>query len=364
MMGVFASPDVATVQFTKDSLGRDGSIAAVAEVFDYDASSGYSVLGIGPYFSCLYLYRTNGHFEAKMRWVGAADSTCHQTYNAPDNVPGTPLAVIETHADGYGDYADYPPVARWDWDDDNAIQYIGIKCGYGWCEIGPGKTPTPGSPPAFKPSRPNWPPTSSAASAASGGVTLAGMTPSKENRVRGIKGWYDEQFLARESSSDAAPSRVRGAIFPDTDLAKLTNAALATWQVSSYIAIEQPAVFDDATNVTLRYYKRKFNLDPFPVGTPLANMNKVLMCLGTADQCKVPSPPTRTMCNPPHGAPPLWAAITSPVTNDTLFRCATAFPNTSTAIMATARWRWLAKDETSWRWCPTGCCQVDAGGIY
>jgi len=363
-MAVFASYRLDSLRIAKDSLSDTAKVFAAVEVLNYSRAFQYSALGIGPYFNCLYIYGTAKQLRARMRYVGAEEKQCADTF-PPTQVPGKELAVTVTQAGYFNQSADYPPVARWDWDDEHGIQYIGVRCGDAWCEVGPKADPT-SSATVFTPSPPYVPAPVSATSGQSG-VNVG----SAEDRVRAIKGWYDQQYLAIQVGNVATPTHLRGTVFPDPNLAKLTKPELIDkkWRTVSHIALEQqlpgPAMSNDY-NASIDYYKKKFNLDPVAAGSPLAAMNHVLMCSGTITGCKVRWPATESMkrsCG--NGAlahaketPRLWLMITSTV-SDTMFRCATPYIHGGVDIPATARWRWLAGDETSWRKCPSGCCEMD-----
>jgi hypothetical protein len=45
-----------------------------------------------------------------------------------------------------------------------------------------------------------------------------------------------------------------------------------------------------------------------------------------------------------------------------MYRCVTRRDHKAEVsfIPATARWRWLALDETTWTLCDVGCCEKDA----
>src|SRR5207245_9510779 len=94
--------------------------------------------------------------------------------------------------------AAYPPVARWDWDPAHHEQYIGIKCGVAWCEVGsqqfaPAPALTAG--PSFDP--------------------VTGFTATTgSDHVYTIKGWYDEQQLAVPAGDGLAPGACHGVLMP------------------------------------------------------------------------------------------------------------------------------------------------------
>jgi len=345
LLAVFASDRLGSMSF--DPPPGD-SVVAAAEVLNYSTSFAYAPLGIKPYFNCLYLFGSPGSLRARMFPVANNESQCQRGY-APTSIPGQELAVRDIRVPGFEKPGDYPSVARWDWDATAGVQYIGLRCGAAWCEVGPGKSEDPASP-AFTSSSPY-------ANSATG---------SAEGRVRGIKGWYDEQLLAIDSAGESRLTGLRGDVFPDTSLATLTEPMLdGQWHAVSHIALRQP---ETGTLVkVLEQYRTKFNLDPVPFGSSLKDMNHVLLCYGTISSCSVPATATLSMMQS-CGKVALgsaktnkryWAQITSKL-RPSMYRCMTPRSHAGVGfIPSTARWRWLARDETTWRWCPAGCCEVN-----
>jgi hypothetical protein len=103
---------------------------------------------------------------------------------ALDVIRSTPSAKID----------DYPPAARWDFDRQNNLQYVGVPCLEGWCEVGPQ------------------------------GFESSDVLPSGD-RNHTIKGWYDQQYLASiPVAGGAHPSVMYGTLYPEADLRGLTIA--------------------------------------------------------------------------------------------------------------------------------------------
>ena len=342
LMAVFAAADLRTrmIYEFRDTAGSRGVFAA-AEVFNDSSDFSYEPLGIRPLFNCLYLWRVGGTMRAKMHPVGPNEIDCGKVVD-PNTLPGTELAVNETLKDLYSS-DDYPPVARWDWDARHKEQYIGLRCGRAWCEVGRKE------PYVFYPSRAyiNPPP-----------APLTG-----ENRVRAIKGWYDEQFVAEQSGLNVKPGPVLGHFFPDPDLGTRTEADFhRRWVPVSYAAFSGPP----------GQYKKKFNFDQHtPPPFPLAKMNSLSLCFGTAAGCDVPvallSESLLTSCGLAALAQSIfderwWVRINRSGTTgpSEIYKCVTRREHAGFSIPATARWRWLAEDETEWQYCPSGCCEVQA----
>jgi len=357
LMAVFAAADLGQRKFSNrdTSARRDTSLVgdssafrdvyAAVEVFNDSADFTYEPLGIGPLFNCLYVYRVAGQLRAKMRQVGAVEKDCAEPVD-PIAIPGTDLAVDETLKDYY-DEADYPSVARWDWDKRHREQYIGLKCGRAWCEVGRL------APFRFYPSNAYLPP------------PPAG-TIAPEDRVRAIKGWYDQQYVAVQAGINVKPGNVVATFFPDPDLAAHANDGdfHRTWITVSYAAFEGPP----------GQYKHKFNFDDrSPAPLPLSRMNPLALCYGTAGQCSVPLFPLPsaslvTSCGPSALMQSIyderwWARLrgrTSSGGTVNMFKCVNKRDHAGVPIAATVRWRWLAEDETEWQYCPNGCCEVQA----
>ncbi len=320
----------------------------VAEIYTY--GNGYRALGIGPNFNCLYVF-FDGAGELRARMVKAPDlgadwDACVGAYDprAPGGAEHTELTIIRTGAPG-----PLPGVARWDWDQKSKTQYIGVKCGDAWCEIGPRA--------GFEPSH---------------GHGGSGTTSAAEETVLGGKGWYDEQFLAIDNVAGAAatPTRLRGTVIPHPNLqawqpADFRNDAALPgkdWVPVAYVALG--AV--DADPKAAKYYKSKFGFDLVGVQAPLTTMNQLFLCFGTKDHCQVTGPdapkcPDRFLLWPIRR---WWTKIIS-AQGEVRYKCTTRRDHSGApagvTIPGTTRWRWLANDETVWEECAAGCCEVEVG---
>jgi Big-like domain-containing protein len=319
----------------------------VAEIYTY--GPGYPPLGIGPNFNCLHLYfNATGNLSAKMVQVdGAGDNACSSAVD-PKVPGGMQLHVIRTAGLGNGDY---PAVARWDWDSVNNQQYIGIKCGAAWCEIGASGVR----------------PFTVSASHAPEGTTVP--------RVLAVKGWYDEQFLAIKRDGQMVPSGLKGIVIPDPDLAAKHQADFANgWVPVAYVGLDATSAEPDAA----KYYKEKFNFDAVPAQLPLTRMNMLSLCYGTRSHCRVPRPifPPAKGCGPDQKLPFIWSIkrvwvkLESASKDKVMYRCVTRRDHladvTAYGILtpATTRWRWLASDETTWDYCDVaGCCETNGDGV-
>jgi len=293
----------------------------VAEIYSYDGD--YPQLGIRQGFNCLDLRQADGGWTARVRAMGPNQPDC---LTAQTTAPGKTLPVHETTMPKSAD-TDYPPVARWDWDAGDpanpgtAHQYIGIKCGTSWCDVGadhPGPTPTAAGRPVFGP-MPNRP-----------------QPPRrKRDRVSDIKGWYDEQYLAE---LDGAGRAHRGSFLaqvyphPQNDEVNTTAAFGAVWRPSAYVLLP-----------TGRHYD-KLHLGP--------GQNTIYLCQGTG--CGVPD---SVKCAASEDGL-VWYARINPSEGPVVHTCVTRRAHPNVEMPATARWRWVSKDEKVWIRCASGCCTV------
>jgi hypothetical protein len=242
------------------------------------------------------------------------------------------LQVRPSGVAGIGD-DDYPPVARWDWDSVRRQQYIGIKCGPAWCEVGnPGFTPSP----AYSGPIPSFDPV----------TCVSAATVIEAVRVTRVKGWYDSQRLAVVSGSATVPGGVWGYFIPSPALNRIDQVScfLNNWVHTAVVVVDD---------------NYKFGFE--------SGVNKISTCHGPAepattggDACNVPSPPP---CPADIDGLPWWAMTESPMGAKT-YRCvkrrdhAAELTALNLQIPGTVRWRWLSSDETNWMRCSTGCCEI------
>lgn len=293
---------------------------AAAEVF---ADGRYDTLGIGPGFSCLIVSRRGNLFEARMLWVGPVEVDCtgRIALDTLDAAKTKDLLVRPYQGVGYQDH-DYPPVARWDWDETTKTQYIGIKCGAAWCEIGPKGFQT----------SPTY-------------ASLMGNTaslPAVVRRVYEIKGWYDEQYLARSPGPGMppVPTPLLSTIIPTPNLGDLDLDDFAHHWIE-VATVSLPATSAD--------YKSKFNFDASP---PTQTLNSMYMCWAKTSAC--PGVSSESAC----GDGKWWVRIHAALDNSRRVICTTRYQVEDLEIPGTVRWRWRPDDEGQWVRCPQGCCEV------
>ena len=339
---------------TLDSALASGLIP-VGTIYTPDGT--YGPLGIKPGFNCLILGKQGSLWSAVMVPRGQGQSAADCSGVSPAG--GHPLVVRLEHVLHAALFkpSDYPPVARWDWDSVHTQQYIGIRCGGAWCEIGAQgfqpSAPYEGEPVSFeKPPGISWP-------------------LQATERVQRIKGWYDDQRLASDGPVQH-PSVVRGRLIPSPLLDMVNwrqqHSALAVYKNSwVHVAV---AIMDGDYG--------KWNLG--------RGLNKIFLCYGTAAPRSCPMPISAKQENPssielnscpadPTDHTMRWWAKTESANGTTSYSCVQRMdhlaelmawkalhPSTSSPASAgfiipgAARWRFLLNDESTWVSCPTGCC--------
>jgi hypothetical protein len=340
LYAIFAYPGLAWIVDTLEALHSNGAprpAIAAAEIYTF--GKGYAPLGIGANFNCLYLYvgAERGTLAAKMVQVGAKEEQCGAAID-PRSVPGKDLVVRRTPERGYST-RDYPTAARWDWSTAGNQQYIGIRCGDAWCEIGD---------PSFA-SSPQY----------------AGSSTNPAAHVVQIKGWYDEQVLA--DTGPLRPGAVTATIIPDP--------ALRTFQFDTLGAKTWTTVAHVALNGSSQYYARKFNFFPAAVSSELRGMNRIELCYGTRRDCGVPKPSDPNTLSvycggldrvwswlPSWPQRIWWARFTAASgARPLMYRCITRRTHAGMGMGSpgTTRWRFLGDDETQWVDCRQGCCETE-----
>jgi hypothetical protein len=172
-----------------------------------------------------------------------------------------------------------------------------------------------------------------------------------EKKVLRIKGWYDEQRLAVEAGAGLRPEDALGTIIPDARL----NTRNDTMDFHRrWIPVARAAFSGFPANYP---YTSKFGFTSATMGG--GRFNKVDMCHGSAAEC-LRQAPIPSQCT---DGPFKWWARISPAAQgaDPVYRCVERHGHEALnipLIPATARWRWLANDETLWVRCAQGCCTV------
>ena len=330
--------------------GRPHGIVPAATIYSHGGT--YPELGIEPGFNCLFFYRTNMKWVAKMvPWGGSTDPDCFAHRRDPYTT-GTYLEVKPDPNTGFV-MQDNAPVARWDWDDQNKQHYIGIACDAMWCQVGKE---------GFQPSAPyslpdlTWgelnPP--------------ATLPPGTAKRVFKIRGWYDAQDLDVVTNNVLQPGAAHGFLIPHPELER-TNSTSGVGAYHNKWGHVANAV------VTADYLKWNFR----------TGQNEIWFCYGNpnSDSCNISNTLTRAAgsstplldCpgDPKFPTQRWWARIVS-ATNDTAYACVERKDH-SAELMAyrvqhpelvnirmpgAARWRYQPTDAQEWISCPAGCCTI------
>ncbi len=320
-----------------DSL--NGKAVPVAVLYNFDADHDYAPLGIKPGFNCLFLWN-DGTWHGTLVALGdkppveSEPTRCLAPIDTASRaiLAGTELEVLPVAPPPPLKPRDIPPVARWDWDKKNRQQYIGIRCGDTWCEVGA---------PGFAPSDP-------ADGTAEGAEFLAAVvpipksgvhqaTPDEVLRVVAVKGWSDRQRLdLRTEDSRLILADVSGVVFPQPALDSVAvDAYRSTWIPSAY-------VFVDAT------YSAKYPMQ--------AGMNRVDICNGTQSDCSIPAGAKHCTGIDPDSQDTWWGRVT-PAAGDPYYYCVRRRTHGGDVIpAAAARWNWSEADAKTWSRCGTACC--------
>jgi hypothetical protein len=297
----------------------DGRGVSVVQAYNFDKTS-YDILGIGPHYNCLYF--TLGIRDVYEGWMlqtgerkDCPDVTRSQLQAAVTQNRAKFL-FVRADPSGGSNPDDYPPVARWDWDDGHKHQYIGIKCGAAWCEVGQ---------PGFGPS-------------AHYGSGVTG----RERRLFVIKGWYDEQQLAvvEKDGIHMHLSPAKGVVVPFPELDGYTHEQLSAAGASGTY-LRGWRVYLSANERAYQKYGFKAAWPPIPDGP--ANIVSIAQTPDGKWKARIEAPDgsVKEMSIANHDHTPLLAS------------------GQTFLIPGTARWRWIAKDETTWGKCAYGCCSLD-----
>lgn len=359
--GTDATYDSLVAVFASDTMADTGLVHApppppsggawlvpLVEVVSWGGS--YDALGIRPGFGCLYV-PVNDTLStiAFMVPFGAVEQDCHapRSYHEVRSAPNS--KPLRLHRVAYPElkWADYPPVARWDWDTVANTQVIGFKCASAWCEVG-----------IYDSSEVHTADNLLARLGPAGASALASAigVPSL-SRVLTVKGWYDEQRLAPPDATwgtgapDPTPLDLRGTLIPVGALDQMKVADFgAHWRVVAAVLLD-------------RYspeYRVKYNYLPM-AGT--SRVTTISLCQEQDGTRACPEIPdvvrVKAACGPEAGTTPplLWWARTQASDGTMRYRCMVRRGHSGPDdVPGTARWRWLADDETSWARCDRGCC--------
>ena len=327
--------------------GASGGTNALPFAEIYDWGRPYTPLGIAHGFNCLFLFKTSSGAWGAVMVSRAHEPDCPASIR-PDT--GTTFTMLQVTPRTYPGMADtsYPAVARWDWDSTNARQYIGIKCGQAWCQVGAAglMTSAPIGPVFFEPVSTDPP-------------ALANTpTPVERARVWTVPGWYDFQRLALKVAGTPKPSPIKGWVVPNPLLGRIdagffkghwvhsATAVLTADYAGSVVPLArgENRIYECFADPALMAAGRPSGCGGAPTPTGL--------CLSGGWFVKVVAPAAAGMSG------------TGWTPGVTTYRCINRWDHTAMAladhytIPGAARWRWLMNDESTWNRCTEGCCEL------
>ena len=303
MAHIYASPGLGS--FTRRAQIREHGIPGVlaayvlVQVMPGEVLPGtYRRLHLQNGMNCVYLYLPDANPATQYRaYVTRADAnlSCR-----PPVLPLQPLSVVAVHNDTFNNSDDYPPVARFDVDQQGR-PVLAFKCLDAFCEIGatPATVRTPSGLPANAQSLP---------------------------RQLVIKGWHDEQNLAvRGTDNIWRPSNLNGTITPEDNAAQLDAKDFdQTWH--------------HVANLTIR---------GAVTGTKYAGWG---LSVGVNEIWLT------------HESTGWKAQIRGPGSTSDMWRTWTnvqRMVHRDFGVPATARFRWTAGDDGIWIPCGNACCRAD-----
>lgn len=325
----------------------DRLLLPLVEVMSWGGT--YEALQIRPGLSCLYVSPTVDEppiavmvaFEDKER-----ECRGPRRYGVVKAMHGAQHVGIRLTQYPGMTWADYPPVARWDWDAKTSTQVIGFKCLAAWCEVGLAgesmRTP--------ENLMDRLDPAATAA-------LIGAMGAPELKRVLTVKGWYDEQRLAPTNATwlagqpQARPLDLTGTLIPVASLGRSDKSSFdSNWRVVAAVLLDRISP----------EYQDKFNFQPMG---PSGRVTTISLCQEREGSKTCPEVPesdrAQAKCGPETGSTPLilWWARTTGTDGSERYWCIVRRGHTGgDDVPGTARWRWLADDETTWARCDRGCC--------
>lgn len=313
--------------------GRGGQVLALVYL---PRGGEYSPLGLGLLplkhkFACVIVRRgaTSGNawivpVDDGRRCVGPAVLTATSPTNSYE------LHVLEPPPSMSS--PQIPPVARWDWDSTTHTQYIGVRCGGKWCEIGVR---------GFKSSPDHDPGT--------------GVSVGRAGYAH--RGAYDEQRLAEFPGSVPAPAMNLGTVVPMPKLELLTRQRPT---VGDWIPVARTHLFPGVGT-----YEATFNFARTPTVTPAeARASTISLCIATETVPCTANERNTVLdvrrCDPDAEEARWIARVDRPGARSKYFCVLYREHEPKFYVPPVVRWRWRSDDETIWISCPSGCCEVNA----
>ncbi len=325
LAGVFAGDNL---EFIEDSTLTEKRALALVYL---PQGGAYPPLGLTKPFACVIVQRSTLISRA---WIVpiATETECPSpgAFAATAAPSLVDLHVLPPPPGMPGD--SIPPVARWDWDETTHTQYIGVRCGESWCEIGvPGFNSSPSHDPG-----PNTP---------------------KGRAGYALRGAHDEQRLAEFPGHVLSPAMNLGTVVPMDSLATLTAERPSEGR---WVSVARTHLAPSTGT-----YEEKLNIASTAAVSPTdVDASIVALCVSTDRTRCAARGWKRTLdvsrCTPdPTGA--RWIArVERPKARSRYFCVLYREHEAGFFVPPVVRWRWRADDETIWISCPSGCCEVKA----
>jgi hypothetical protein len=303
--------------------GASGAVGIpAATILSYGGR--YAPLSIQNGFNCLYLWDPPDWKAVIIPQGANPDCRVKRVVEPlPSEAHVLPVHVVQPGGSPPFRDREYPPVARWDWDSSTNHQFIGIRCGLAWCEIGGTSRMYPPTVPGFD------------------AVPGISASTAMSNAVTRVKGWFDAERLAVMLANPTGaglkvrPSRITGFIVPNPVLGDLQASHFARKWV--HVAW---ALVDADYKSTVHFSKGR---------------NKISLCNGALEECELQR--NRLECRDTTNVS--WWAMVEDSAGSVYYRCVTfrGYPS-GIDVPGTVRWRWQADDQTNWIKCPSGCCEL------
>jgi hypothetical protein len=333
LYAVFAHDSLDDTLHTKTVLDT-GAAFPMVEILSLGGT--YPQLELNPGLSCLFVFKENNNWYGRMMPFGEHEQDCHspRPRSEVESFPALSIRRTNLHLKS----EDYPAVARWEWDVRFQTQVIGFRCLDEWCEVGK-----------------NTPETGPDLTATMGDIAgLPGDSP-----VLKVKGWYDDQRLSPTErhwwQHWKHPRSVVGTIVPVPGLAQLESPDFDhTWNTIAYVNLsEQSNEYDAAASFVPKAGSSVTTISlcmEHWAGTTLDSEG----CEGITEDLR-----QAAKCAPEPAAPTIhWWARTIPAgSSEPRYWCIVrrSVPD-GVPVPGTARWRWMADDETTWGRCGGACC--------
>ena len=311
VVGIFAHQNVGKYLRQEYKQGR-----LVAVIVNYKDKP-YEPLGIQIGTNCLVL-KWNVPIIGQSRWVAALvpkSGSGEEFGECPDDmkwsdVPDEYKDVLEVRPQV--DAADHeggdevPPVARWDWDPENEVNYMGVRCGRTtWCEIGKKDF-----------------------------VSMPGLTVGSGNKKL-FKGYYDQQYLADEEGNR---SDVWATVRPGRAAILGQIQRNKDWHEIAELILEAPT-----GSTAFEFYRDKLNLNTSTLGGRITGKGSMAIYSESKNDPEI-GKNWRLQVN---GKSVADGIMTHRGHGQASHRA------------KSVRWRWHEEDETVWSFCPEdGCCEM------